>query len=339
MSRSSGLGSWPGTDARTAQRRIRDILTDTRDDARGGIPYLPELPDRGPGADMIGRSAALLIELPVDLQPSGWRLVDRPGRDVHRAQAFLRSDLDDLAETFDGYAGDLKVQFTGPWTLAAQLRLNRGERALSDPGAVRDLTASLAEGVRRHVADVSRLVPGASVVVQVDEPMLPDVLAGELATSSGFGRLRAIDPTDAHRGIAEVLAAAGDRLTVVHCCAAQPPLPVIRQAGPTAVSIDTGLLNASGWESVAATVESGVALWAGILPTDGRSAPSAASDAHHRLIAPLVRAWHEVGLPVADLDHVILTPACGLVGFSPDQARLAQQLVADAAGALTAAAQ
>ena len=45
------------------------------------LPHLGELPDRGVGADMIGRTAGLLIALPVDTTPRGWRLAvaDRPG--------------------------------------------------------------------------------------------------------------------------------------------------------------------------------------------------------------------------------------------------------------------
>ena len=95
-------------------------------DADGlGIPYLPELPSRGPGADLVGRSAALLADLAVDLQPSGWRFTDRAGRDLARTRAFWRRDLDELAEAYDGYAGPLKVQVAGPWTLAASIELNR----------------------------------------------------------------------------------------------------------------------------------------------------------------------------------------------------------------------
>ena len=62
------------------------------------LPHLPELPARGPGADMIGRTAALLIDLPVDLQPSGWRLADRPGRDLRRPRDLLARDLDALED-------------------------------------------------------------------------------------------------------------------------------------------------------------------------------------------------------------------------------------------------
>ena len=162
--------------------------------AEEGLPYLPEAPARGPGADLIGRTAGLLVDLTVDLQPSGWRFVDRPGRDARRTSSLWRQDLDDLAEIFDGYQGDLKVAVAGPWTLGAGIYLYRGERALADPGAVRDLAQSLAEGIRVHLAEVQRLVPGATLVLQVDEPSLPAVLAGRLPTSSGFGRLRPVDP-------------------------------------------------------------------------------------------------------------------------------------------------
>ena len=88
---------------------------------------------------MIGRAASHLVGLGVDLQPSGWRLADSSGLDARRGAAYLRQDLDELAETFDGWSGRLKVQWCGPWTLAASLAVPRGERVLTDPGAARDL--------------------------------------------------------------------------------------------------------------------------------------------------------------------------------------------------------
>ena len=92
MTRATGIGSWPGTDLREALRTVRDLL------AEDGLPYLPEAPARGPGADLIGRTAGLLVDLTVDLQPSGWRFVDRPGHDARRTSSLWRQDLDDLAE-------------------------------------------------------------------------------------------------------------------------------------------------------------------------------------------------------------------------------------------------
>ena len=86
----TGVGSLPGTDPAEAVRVVLGELPD--------LPHLPELPARGLGADMIGRGAALLVDLPVDVQPSGWRLVDRPGRDARRAADLLARDLDALEE-------------------------------------------------------------------------------------------------------------------------------------------------------------------------------------------------------------------------------------------------
>lgn len=347
MTAATGIGSWPGTDAGLAQRVVRDTLADGPE----GLPYLPELPARGPGSDLVGRAAALLSGLSVDLQPSGWRLVDHAGRDEERAVATMRRDLDDLAETFDGYTGPFKLAVSGPWTLAAELRLARGERVVGDLGASRDVAQSLAEGLRGHVADVRRLLPGARVVVQLDEPSLPAVLAGRLPTSSGYGAHRAVDPEEVQRRLAEVVAAAreasagsgaragaaADAATeagnaaadvVVHCCAAQVPVGLLRSAGAQALSLDTTLLDARAWEDVAGAVEAGVELWPGLaVPADRRGSVAA-------LTAGLERSWSEVGLERERLLGVTLSPTCGLAGASPTQARETQVAVREAARSL-----
>ena len=306
---------------------MRDLLSED------GLPYLPELPARGPGADIIGRGAGMLADLAVDLQPMGWRFVDRPGHDSHRTSGLLREDLDELAEAFDGYEGDLKVQIAGPWTLASSIWLHRGERSVVDAGATRDVIASLAQGLRVHLGEVAQLAPKANLVVQIDEPGLPAVLAGRLPTASGFGRIRAVDPTTAAEGLRDVVAAAGDRYTVVHCCAPDVPLVLLRDTGVKAVSVDIALLTAQGWESLAATVEAGVDLWAGVIRTDGAAVGARAGVSD--VIGPLVQAWRRVGLPRPDLSTVSLTPACGLAGLTPEGARSVQRLAVDAALALT----
>src|SRR5690606_29232720 len=277
----SGIGSWPGRDVREALRVVRGELTEEADGVTP-LPYLPELPDRGPGADLVGRGAALLSGLPVDLQPQGWRLVDRPGRDAERTEALWRQDLDELAEEFDGWSGRFKLAVAGPWTLAASVWLPRGDRVLSDRGAVRDLAASLAEGVADHLRRVRRLLPGASLVLQVDEPSLPAVLAGRIRSDSGLRALPAPEPHDAEQHLGVVLEPARDAgadLVAVHCCGDRPPVGLLRDAGAGAVSVDTATLGPRGWESVAASVEAGAQLWAGVLPTDGsRTDPAAAAD-------------------------------------------------------------
>ncbi|MDN5796027.1 MAG: methionine synthase [Intrasporangium sp.] len=320
MTTASGIGSWPGTSIRDALAQVRELLD-------GHLPYLPELPDRGPGGDLVGRSAGLLVELPVDLQPMGWRLVDRPGRDGGRIAALWREDLDELAEAFDGHTGPLKLQVAGPWTLAASIWLPRGERAVVDEGATRDLIASLAQGVREHVATVRSLVPDAEIVLQLDEPSLPAVLDGRLPTASGFGRLPAVDPQVALAGLREVLAA-HEGLTVVHCCAARPPLPLLRSAEPSALSVDCTLLGPRGWEGLAVAAESGIRLHAGVVPTDGSR--TRAADLADALVDP----WRRVGMPLSSLADVVVTPTCGLGGRPPEKARAVQRAAVETASEL-----
>jgi methionine synthase II (cobalamin-independent) len=317
VTHATGIGSWPGSSVRTALAQVRELL-------EGQLPYLPELPARGPGADLIGRTAGMLVELPVDLQPVGWRLVDRPGRDAQRTAALLREDLDELAEAFDGHTGPLKLQVAGPWTLAAGLWLHRGERVIVDDGACRDLVESLAEGVRQHLATVRALVPGAQLVLQLDEPSLPTVLAGRLPTSSGWGRLPSLDPQVAAAGLTTVLGA-HDGDTVVHCCAAEPPVPLLRAAGPTALSLDTSQLRPRAWEGIAVAVEDGMRLHAGLVPTDGSRLRA------QELADALVEPWHRIGMPSARLLDVVVTPACGLGTRAPDLARAVQRAAVETA--------
>src|SRR3954462_3717664 len=114
----TGVGSMPGEDIDAALGTVADALPD--------LPHLPELPARGAGSDMVGRTAAQLVDLHVDLQPAGWPLLSRAGLDEARARARLDRDLDALVPTLPGYDGTFKVQLTGPWSLAGTLELNRG---------------------------------------------------------------------------------------------------------------------------------------------------------------------------------------------------------------------
>lgn len=321
MTLASGIGSWPGERPREAVVTLRDLLGE-------GIPHLPELPARGAGADMIGRGAALLTDLHVETQPYGWRFVDRSGRDEGRARAILREDLDELAEAYDGWTGPLKLQVTGPWTLAASIELTRGERAVSDPGARRDIAEALADGLAQHVAGVRRLVPGAALVVQVDEPGLPAVLEGRLPTQSGYGRLRSVDRGEVRDGLRGVVEAVEGVTTVVHCCAGDVPVQLLRESGADAVSLDTSLLDGARWEHVAEAVDAGVVLWAGAVPTTGAGDWRSARDR-------LVGAWDRIGLDRSALGDLVVTPTCGLAGTSPTSAVATLRATGDLASALT----
>jgi methionine synthase II (cobalamin-independent) len=306
------VGSWPGAEAIEAARTVTGELQDP------AVPHLVELPARGPGSDLIGRGAVFLLDTPVDLQPSGWRLVQRPGRDLERARSMLLRDLDVLAEVADGYQGPLKVQVAGPWTLAASLCLPRLERAVADSGACRDIVSALAEGLAQHVRQVRRLVPGAEVVVQVDEPSIGAVLEGHLSTASGLGRLRAVPPPVVVDGLRDVLgaaSAAGAVHTLVHSCADHLPLETLLRSGADGLSIDVSLLGAQGWEALAPALEGGTWLWAGAVPAGG-TLPGAGA------VADAVwRPWQRLGLDRALLEHVVVTPVCGLAWSTAQGAR------------------
>jgi len=315
----------PGADPAQACRVVFDELPD--------LPHLPELPERGPGADMTGRAAALLIDMPVETTSRGWQLADRPGRDMSRAAGFLSEDLDTLEEVADGYTGPLKISVCGPWTLAARLELSHSVNpALADPGAVADLTASLAEGLAAHAADVRKRVPGATLIVQVDEPSLPAVLAGRVPTPSGLSVVRAIDTAVARDRLRSVLSAPA-AYTVVHCCGQPAPFPEIRAAGASAVSFDLGMLATPNIDQVAELAEDGVGIFAGALPTASAERLVSGPPLPARLTAEqVVTLWRRTGLAAGRLaEQVVITPACGLAGVSPGAARAALRHCREAA--------
>ncbi|MFF0297141.1 methionine synthase [Kitasatospora sp. NPDC004615] len=303
---------------------------DVRDMVRGvmaeleQLPHLPELPGRGPGADMIGRGAGLLTELFVQTEPSGWRFTDHPGRDTKRARSWLGEDLDALEEYTQGYQGLLKIQAVGPWTLAGSIELRHGEKALSDPGACRDIAESLTEGLRRHLEDVRRRVPGATIVLQLDEPLLPAVLAGSVKTASGFQRLRAIDRQLAEQALREVIRGV-ETPVLVHSCAPKVPIPLLRRAGAAGISLDFSFLTERDDDDLGEAVEGGTLILAGVVPsTDTTAVQSKGVSDPAGSVQGVRTLWRRLGLAPELLGRrVVVTPTCGLAGASPVYARRA----------------
>ena len=304
----------PGTDPGEAVRTVLDALPQ--------LPFLPELPARGQHGDLAGRSAALLADLPVDLQPAGWSLTTGRSRDGARARDLLSYDLDALQEAADAPPA-LKLQCAGPWTLAALVELPKGDRVLSDPGAVDDLAQSLAEGLARHLADVASRLPGTRLVLQLDEPSLPAVLGGGIPTASGFGRLRAPAASRVVEVLARVLGVA--EATVVHCCAPQVPVALLRKAGAGAVSLDATLLTPRDDDALGEAVEAGTGLWLGVVPTVDGTTPGLPA-----MMAPVQALWRRLGQAPDQLPAtVVVTPTCGLAGATPAYARRALEASAE----------
>ncbi|THV18020.1 methionine synthase [Nocardioides caeni] len=337
--RGSGVGSFPGATQRDFDEALRIVLGELAADAHG-ITYLPEVPGRGAPSGMLGRTLGLLSGvLDADLQPAGWRLTGTAGApavDQRRAASLLAQDLDSLEEHAQGHAGPIKVQVVGPWTLAATVERPRGDKLLADHGARRDLAQGLAEVIAGHVADVRRRVPvAAEVVVQLDEPALPAVLAAGIPTASGFGRHRAIHPPEVSEHLAWLTdSIAGSGATPwVHCCAPDVPIGLLRGAGAAGVMIDLSLLAADGLEHAAEALEAGTTIAAGVVPSRGEMP----SDA---VVVERVLRWLDLlGLdPEVVGPHLVITPACGLAGATPAEARRATELVRSVARSLSGGA-
>jgi methionine synthase II (cobalamin-independent) len=328
----TAIGSMPGTDPNEAARMVVGELPH--------LPHLAELPARGVGADMIGRTAALLVDLPVEVVPSGYRVAAHPGVDHRRAVELLRRDLDALQEVFDATGARpavVKVQVAGPWTLTAGVELPRGHRVLTDQGALREFTQSLCEGITTHVAEVAART-GAQVLVQLDEPSLPTVLAGRLSTPSGYGTVPSVDAPVARDLLAQVVdaaRAATGQPVVVHCCADRPPLTLLREAGADALSVDATLLDAAPtavWDELGEAWEAGTVLLFGLVPSTDPAAPPTL----HDLARPALRLVDRLGFDRSWLgEHVVPTPRCGLAGASQAWARRAMTLSTELARAFT----
>lgn len=282
------------------------------------LPFLAELPDRGVGSDALGRTAALLVEMAVDVQPYGWRLVDRPGKDFRRAASALSTDINvlaDVAGAEDTPAPELKVQLLGPLGLATGLHLHNGERALIDYGARRDIADSLAAGVGGYLSRISSAVPGARLVVQVDEPDIAAVLAGTIPTSSGYRTLRAVggqEVTESWQVVIEALREAGAAEIVISVPEIEAPIDRIMAAGADGVAVPLRALTTRQWEQLATAVEAGKRIWAGALDVSRGTLPRVAD-----VVESVWRPWHELGLPASSLGSIRVTPSAGLAGHTP----------------------
>jgi hypothetical protein len=328
----TGVGPLPGTEPRAAVAFVLDALPE--------LPHLPELPQRGPWASSTGRALALLDGLAGETTVSGWRLIARVGRDARQAQALLREDLDALEERTQGFSGLLKVNVTGPVTLSTQVELSSGHAAATDEGARRDLADSLAEGLTTHLADLRRRLPSASLLVQIDESALPTCLAGQLPTASGFARVRALPVAEARASLTTCVRAvheAGAR-SLAACAHPAPPVQLLVDVGFSGVSLDLGSLLGGGGDpdpasslddAMGAALESGVALFAGVVPI---SDPVSAQRSSVDLVRTATSRW---GLAADRLSgQVVVLPVQGLAACSQDTAAAVYRVAVQVAATL-----
>lgn len=299
------------------------------------LPHLVELPARGVGADLIGRAGALLVDIAIDTVPRGYRIAAGRSAVTRRSVSLLAEDLDALEEAWEkaglrGGGRTVKVQAPGPITLAAQLELSTGHRAITDSGAVRDLAASLAEGLAQHRAAVARRLD-APVAVQFDEPLLTAALRGRLTGVTSLTPVHPVDESEVIGLLDDCVATVGADV-LVHSCASALPWNVLQRSAIHAVALDASTLVAEDLDGIGEFVESGRAVVLGVVPS----------------IAPPARpSWEEVAkAAVAVTDRlgfartllrqrIGIAPACGLASATAEWARTAVGLTQKVADAFT----
>lgn len=298
------------------------------------LPHLVELPGRGLGADMIGRAGALLVDIAIDTVPRGYRIA--PGRSsvTRRAASLLDEDLDALEEAWEkaGLRGGervVKVQAPGPITLAAQLELPGGHRAITDSGAVRDLTASLAEGVAAHRQQLERRLE-STVVVQFDEPSLPAALAGRLTGVTSLSPVHPVDESVVTALLDECATAVGGDVAL-HCCAPGLPWKMLQRSMISAVSVEVDTLTAADLDGIGEFVDSGRTVLLGAVPT----AVSGPRPSPQQIATSVAGITDRLGFARGVLrDRIGITPACGLAAATATWARAAIELTQRAVDAM-----
>jgi methionine synthase II (cobalamin-independent) len=321
----TGIGSWPGSSPRDAAEIVIGELHT--------LPHLVELPARGVGADMIGRAAALLVDIGIDTVPRGYRIANGRSAVVRRAASLLDEDIDALEEAWEkaglrGGTRTVKVQAPGPVTLAAQLELPGGHRAITDPGAVRDLAGSLAEGMTAHREQLQRRLD-TPVVVQFDEPLLPAALEGRLAGVTSLTPVRPVDKSVAIGLLDDCVALVGAEVAL-HSCAAGLPWEALQRSSISAVSVDVSTLTAADLDGVGEFVDSGRTVLLGVVATTTPTVRPSAEEVAKAAVAVTDR----LGFARSVLrERIGISPACGLAGATPQWARTAIELAQKAADA------
>lgn len=321
----TGPGPWPGAELLPQQLSIFDDLGQVPFGVQA-LPFWASLEGSAPYADTLGRTLSILEQLPLEVGPHGWKLADRPGMDEQRLARALDHDVEALTFAAAGYSGPLTLSVVGPWTLAATLYLARGDRVLTDRGAVRELTDSLAAGLVDMMGRLRSALPGIELTVQIDERHIGQIAAGVLPTFSGYSRIHAVPGPELaaqSQVLYQAITAAGAK-PVVRVGEAWVGIAPSVVAGAAGISLDftaQSSWNERAWDHIARAVEKGVEFWAG-LPAPEVSQCSGPN--LRQLADAIVIPWKRIGLESSRLAHVTVAPSLAAVrplASSPDSAR------------------
>ncbi|WP_293771982.1 methionine synthase [uncultured Corynebacterium sp.] len=245
------LGPMPGT----SMSEAADIIMGETE-----LPAIPQLPERGLGSDAVGRTASMLEAISIDRGPRSWRMTARPQLLTRRTRDRLERDLDEVQEVWGETVPLIKVQAMGPWSLAASIELADGHRVLTDRGALEDLTGALLEGLNQHRTMVAARFHGEAVV-QLDEPLLADVIAGRIPGTTDFDTIPAVPDEVA---LEQLLVFEADYLHA-------PPLWSVAPAATTFLTDFRGLETPRHLDGLGEHLNAGHRIGLGIAGSDARA--------------------------------------------------------------------
>jgi methionine synthase II (cobalamin-independent) len=308
----TGIGSMGGGDASAAFVAILSAGCD--------LPFWPQLPESGPGADMVTEAAGALGFVRATGALPRWRLVPESHEEpFERFWATARrsgtdAGFETILAAMPGFAAlrsaaqrqpmaHVKGQWIGPVSLAASLSLESGGTLLDEPQAWKPLLDAMFVQLRAQARRLLAIAP--RVDLWIDEPCLP-----EAAAHSRFDR-------DSLRAwYAELAAACGPCVRLgVHCCA-PPPWTSLWELAPALVSIDVWSFATRLEEEIPALrhqLERGAIAW-GIVPASGECSQTEA------ILDRLEPVWQAVapgGARATLGSKSLLTPACGLATLEP----------------------
>lgn len=306
----TSVGSFPGTDSLAAARWS---LLETPE-----FWTVPELPDRGPGSEMIGRTLGMLAGISdyfyAGLSPTGWELASGATRAITRAQSFLAEDFERVESVYISdpgvFSNAAKISVVGPLTLSASVGRSQAENLIVDVAAVFDVAQALGEVVHNLISEMRRRYSGVrDVVVQIDEPLLASVLGGGLKNRASTAPLRSWTRAEAVEVLAIVVAAAHavEASVAFHGCTTTVEFDVMLRSRVDLMMCPMSLIRDSAFDRLAESFDAGVGAVFGI-DVGGYGMSDVGL-----IMGDVLEKTRRIGIPDTEVaQYVSVSPECGL---------------------------
>lgn len=234
------LSTLPGTDLAIAA----DVISGETNACR----TIPRLPARGLGFDPVGYCCALLPELPITTGPRSWQLSARPQLVSRRLWDHSSRDFDVLEQqwgTTGGYGMQLAV--LGPWSLAAEIELANGHRAVTDEGALSDIAEIYSHRMALTLNQLTTRFHAQPRIVII-ESQASALIAGKIPCTSDFDPIAAINEQRIgqllHQVVAQIKQTTSAEIYLANR-QNQPPIEALKIAASDGLVLNLGAITDS----------------------------------------------------------------------------------------------